>query len=210
MGRHRQRLDQAVLEACGGQEIDWLDFQFSSGPRWHDAEWKGLHFLPKNNAARMKFSTTWPQTGNVQNWDAVGRIRINDKREWLLVEAKAHLEELISSCGAKPGTNRRKIEQVFKDVKQCLGVPMAADWMQPYYQFCNRIAALHTLDSCRVPSRLLFIYFIGDWIEKSSRKCPRTESDWRPAINRQAKHVMLPCKHALSSRIHKLFLDVRR
>ena len=41
-----------------------------------------------------------PQTGNVPNWDAVGRLEQNYGIEYLLVEAKAHVEELQSSCSA--------------------------------------------------------------------------------------------------------------
>ena len=188
--------------------MQWLDFPFATDPRWCDAEWKGLDFLPRSHKARLEWEQLWPQTGNVPNWDALARISKNGADEWLLVEAKAHLDEISSACGAKSKKSRAQIEGVFSVVKQSLGVPQDADWMQPYYQFCNRLAALYLMNLYKAPARLLFVYFTGDWVGQSSRKCPKTTDGWAQALARQDKHVALPNRHYLKGRVHKLFLHV--
>ena len=208
MGRHRHRLDRAVARSCGASEVEWLDSPFSRDPRWRDAEGEGLDFLPASNPARQEWSHLWPQRGNVQNWDAVGRITVRGAEQWLLVEAKAHLGEVISTCGARSATSWQQIDGVFGVVKKDLRVPEEADWMQPYYQYCNRIAALHILSMYGTPAHLLFIYFTGDWQGASERKCPKTQAGWNRALEKLDRHIMLPRDHPLSGRVHKLFLEV--
>lgn len=208
LGRHRDRLDAAVRGVCGADAVIWRDFLFADDPRWRDAEWKGLDFLPASHKARCEWESLWPQSGNVQNWDALAKVSIGGADEWLLVEAKAHLGEITSSCGAKSSESRAQIGSVFSVVKESLGVPARSDWMRPYYQYCNRVAALHALNLHGAPARLLFIYFTGDWVGPSSRKCPRTAEDWSRALVKQDKHIALPRHHNLSGRIHKVFLDV--
>jgi hypothetical protein len=143
----------------------------------------------------------------VQNWDALGTVSVGGAEEWLLVEAKAHLGEIESACGAKSEQSREQIRGVLAAVKESLRVPQSADWMQPYYQYCNRVAVLQTMVLFGAPAHLLFIYFTGDWKGNSSRRCPKTEAGWARALEKQEKHVALPQRHHLSSRIHKLFLD---
>ena len=43
-----------------------------------------------------------------------------------------------------------------------LGVSADRDWLKGYYQYANRIAALHFLTQHKVPAHLLLIYFLGD------------------------------------------------
>ena len=81
-------------------------------------------------------------------------------------------------------------------------------WLSCYYQFCNRVAVLHFLNQHGAPARLLFLYFTGDEFPDGSVDCPTSEDGWRLALAKQAEHVGLPDGHALSSRIHKLFLPV--
>ena len=42
LGRHRRILDQRVLEATGGQAIEWIDYHFDSSRKWWDGERKAL------------------------------------------------------------------------------------------------------------------------------------------------------------------------
>jgi len=87
--------------------------------------------------------------------------------EWLLVEAKANIQELKSSCGAKEKGQRSEggrklIAHTLAAVKSTLGVAEDRDWLNGYYQYCNRIAVLEFLNRQKVPTRLMFIYFVGD------------------------------------------------
>ena len=132
---------------------------------------------------------------------------MQDKGEehWLLVEAKANVEEIESSCKAKKD-GRAQIEAALAQTKEALGVRLEHDWLNRYYQFCNRVAALHFLNIHDVPAHLLFVYFVGDHIP--GRTCPQDAQAWGPVLLAQEEHVGLPANHPLAHRIHKLFLPV--
>ena len=207
MGRHRRLLNQHVLEVVGGDSIDWLDFDFHQSKPWPDAEIKGLVFLRTDDPAQIAWEQWWPQGRGIHNWDAVGQIRFGDVEEWLLVEAKANLEELCSDCRATSPTNRPKIERALAETKRALDVPEDRDWLNGYYQFCNRVAVLYFLNEHGVPARLLHLYFLGDRGDPR-RTCPYDEEGWQEALRAQEEHVGLPAGHKLEARIHKLFLPI--
>lgn len=207
MGRHRGLLNRRILEVVGGDGIDWLEFGFHESKPWLDAEIRGLGFLQPDDPVRMAWNQWWPQGRGIHNWDAVGRVRSGDAEEWLLVEAKAHLGELISDCAATSQASRLMIQHAFAQTKQALGVPEGRDWMHDYYQFCNRVAALYFLNEHGVPARLLHVYFIGDQSD-ARRACPAEEKTWREAIQAQETHIGLPASHRLKDRMRELFLPV--
>jgi hypothetical protein len=99
-----------------------------------------------------------------------------------------------------------KIEHAMAETKQALGVPEDRDWLNVYYQFCNRVAALYFLNYHGVPAHLLHIYFLGDG--HPSRTCPQDEEGWQEALRAQADHIGLPAGHRLEGRMHKLFLPI--
>lgn len=206
LGRHRAALTRRILEEVGGESLQWPDAPFASKAPF-DAEWKGVDFLPEGHPGRAVWVKTWPQTGNVPNWDAVGLLTRNSAPEWLLIEAKAHLHETRSSCTAKPHGGLEDIKSALGVVKQALGAAGACDWLNGYYQFCNRVALLHFLQTQEISARLLFIYFTGD--EGDTRRCcPQDSAGWSAELRRLEEHVGLPPGHALADRIHKLFVPV--
>ena len=207
MGRHRHRLDALVLDLVKAATIDWLDFGFDNSTPSKDAELKGLSFLEDNREIENAWEKFWPTGRGIHNWDAVAKLGFGSAgKEWLLVEAKAHLEEMKSSCMAEGGL--AKISAAFTEVKSALGVAPDREWLNPYYQYCNRVAALYFLHKNTIPARLLFIYFCGDKGD-ARRTCPETESDWKPALAEQAAHVGLPQRHLLAERVHALYLPIR-
>jgi hypothetical protein len=210
LGRHRNDFDRRILAETGGDSIEWTDFRFD--PRSENAfdiELKGLEFLRDSQEVQSAWTEFWPQGAGVQTWDAVGRIKKNGREEWLLIEAKAHLSEVFSQCKAKSGPGKNKIQSALAEVKRELGVSIEADWMSNYYQFCNRVAALYFLQKHTVPSRLLFVYFYGDRTG-NGRDCPASAEGWHETLQNLDRHVGLPQEHDLKSRIHKLFVPVRR
>src|SRR5262249_3652379 len=125
-------------------------------------------------------------------------------------EAKANREELLSDCKAQPDS-LETIQRTLDATKSSLGVSPNCNWISGYYQRCNRLAALHTMNTHNAPARLIYIYFYGDeggdeggW----QRNCPRSAKDWENAIDEQERHVGLPSGHDLEDRIHKLFVNV--
>jgi hypothetical protein len=207
-------LTRRVLDEIGGDSIEWRDGLFQTKPPF-DAEVKGVDFLRENDPARTQWLEFWPQTGNVPSWDAVGVLTTNHGPEWLLVEAKANLQELRSSCTAKSykakdGKEKGGLNQIksaLQQVQAALAVDQRHDWLSGYYQYCNRLAVLHFLRSQNVAARLLFVYFTGD-TSGPRRTCPSNASGWKKALERLDAHVGLPAAHPLADRIHRLFLPV--
>ena len=55
LGRHRRMLDAEVKKVTGAEGVRWLDFPFDKKKKqWKDAEWKGLDFLPSDDADRSE------------------------------------------------------------------------------------------------------------------------------------------------------------
>jgi hypothetical protein len=207
LGRHRALLDQRILEETGATVADWLDYPFERTRTWPDGEWKALDFLSDDAPAKTAWRRTWPQSGNAPNWDAIGRLRFGSDAAWLLVEAKANVEELRTSCQASPNGGRPMIEAFLARTRQRLGAAADRDWLSGYYQLCNRLAALDLLNEHGSPAHLLNIYFVGDRGD-SRRSCPSNAAAWAPALEAMKEHVGLPSKHRLTARIHTLFLPV--
>ena len=85
--------------------MDWLDFPRDKSGK--TSEYSGIGFLDGKLKDELleKWKAYWPQTGNAPNWDAVihclpATLNTNLKDKCIVVEAKAHLSELESDCGA--------------------------------------------------------------------------------------------------------------
>ena len=206
LGYHRNALNSAILRATGGQGIAWLDFPFNQSEKFYDDEWKGLDFLESEHPARQEWSRYWPTTGNVQNWDAVGRLRNGGQAEWLLVEAKAHIIEIKSSCGASEKGGLPMIRSAFEVTKQNMAIDLSKDWLSPFYQYANRLATLDFLLRHNVSARLVFIYFLGD--KHQGKTCPATVEEWMPALRESAAHLGLSGASDIEARTHSVFLRV--
>ncbi len=212
LGYHRGALKQRVDEATGGELINWLDFPFSASPqRFYHSEWRGIGFLRDNEQSagvHDAWSSYWPQTGAAPSWDAVGIMNKGGHTSWLLVEAKAHLDELRSDCAARAKA-RPVIEQALAATKQSLGISPEHDWLSPHYQFCSRLAILDFLLSHGVTADVVFVYFTGDRVPRSPAiVCPQTAEEWLPALASVHEHVGWPGNGALTSHVHELFLPM--
>jgi hypothetical protein len=212
LGYHREYLTKQIYERTGGQSLAWLDFRFLplNKSKKHDGEHIGVSFLGDTHV-REAWRSFWPQSGNSQNWDAVGKVDFNGQQEWLLVEAKAHLGELKSNCGA---SNLNSIDRINAALSQTIGsfcdspTPLE-NWLSPYYQYANRLAMLHFLMKVcdpPIPARLLFIYFLGD--QHDGAICPQTTAEWEPAIKAVENRLGIDPHSQLYQRVHRMYLTV--
>ena len=212
LGYHREYLSQKVADVIGCHGVNWLDFSFSkeNGPLRDDKEFIGLEFIhdPKVEEAWKSF---WPQTGNAQNWDAVGQINFKGTTEWLLVEAKGHIGEIESKCGATNPASKRLIHSALEKTSNAFGncrQPIE-NWFAPYYQYANRLAVLYLLMKECVPAvkaRLLFIYFYGE--NREACECPQNEKGWLSAIQKMTDWLGINMQSELMGSVHDLFLPV--
>ena len=210
LGRRRDAFSKAIEDLTRVSSIRWRDYEepadaSTGAPRLR--ELVGLEFMDPKDPARKEWKRRWPHGGAVHNWDAVGRGLTRDRRTWILVEAKANLQELISCCHAKNPDSLQKIRRVLDAARRDLRVTVETDWTQDYYQYCNRIALLHFLNEHEVDAHLIFVYFTGDRGDLGSpRSCPANEQDWRDALDAQDHHVGLPADSPIHTRVHRIFL----
>ncbi|MCL4843491.1 MAG: hypothetical protein KJZ79_16705 [Bryobacteraceae bacterium] len=206
LGRHRSALSSAISSRIGCSDISWLDFPFDAKKKFGDSEWKGLDFLTAEYAPiRSRWEQEWPQTGNVMNWDAVGWTKNDPSGELVLVEAKSNIEEIKSSCGAQEHGGLPRIRSFLNQAKQRFRVPEAVDWLQPYYQYCNRLAMLDFLMSKGIPTQLVFIYFTGDKVP--GKTCPIDCAGWKPTLDRIKSSIGLGSESSLD-RVTEVFLPI--
>jgi hypothetical protein len=128
-----------------------------------------------------------------------------------LVEAKSHISEIMSECGATKKISQQKIRSALEKTSLTFGnhCQPIENWLKPYYQFANRLAVLHfLLKECSpyIPARLLFICFYGE--NRENLDCPKSEQDWLPVINRMKDWLGIDKDCEIAKRVHYLFLPV--
>ena len=243
LGYHRWYLDRFILKGMGVKtdrvsteawrgRIRWVDADFSSTrkPLHDDREFRGVYFKQPNSIAAVlgvEWPKYWPASGNPPHWDAVGRY--NSKREfsespaergldpdgeWLLVEAKAHLGEMETQCGATSSESIEMIRRALNSTAKAVthhGVPTDA-WMNKYYQYANRLATLNFL--CNIsayvqPARLIFLYFYGELEEAMpGRKCPQSAAEWQAHIDMVNSEMDIDSQSPLMQRVHHITLPI--
>jgi hypothetical protein len=206
LGYRRAALSRAVSEITGATTVEWIDAPLL--PSGQVSEWEGIDVLAPSPGVQQQWHAFWPTRGSAQRWDAIARL---DGTDWLLVEAKAHPNELLAPCQAKAPASIAQIDRAFDATRQAVGadaVP-SAEWRGPYYQYANRLATLHFLRTVcdpPVPARLLFIYFCGDRHPRING--PADAAGWAPPLNLMYHNLGIDPQAPLLRFVHALFLDV--
>ena len=210
LGYHRSLLSQKVSDVLGTESVAWLDFPFSRNgiPLQDDREFKGLEFLTDTRILE-KWARFWPQSGNAQNWDAVGKAIIEGKEVWVLVEAKAHMEEVKSRCGAASPRSKAQITEALADVREYLGAARQplGHWLEPYYQFANRLAVLYFLEREGITAHLVNLYFYGER-ERAGWQCPKSVSEWERIVREEEAWLGIAPDNSLMKMVHHVFVPV--
>ncbi len=193
-------LSKLVIDSIGaGKEksIEWLS------PKADDdySEYRDQDFL---DLLGIKLSTTslndfWPKQG--PQWDALGRI---EDKAYFLVEAKAHVSEIISSSQAKSAKSKALINNSLYETGKYLKLNPNIDLSKRFYQYSNRLAHLYLLRELNnIPAYLVFVYFISDYTH-----VPTTREEWKDAL--QLMYATLGThKHKLSKYVIDVLIDVK-
>ena len=193
-------LDKSIKSFIGAgkkQKIEWLS------PKADDdyAEYRDRAFL---DLLRIKLSKTklkdfWPARG--PQWDALGGI---GNEIYLLVEAKAHVSEIISSSQAKSPISKTLIKKSLDKTRKYLGLKPQLDLTQGFYQYANRLAHLYLLRVLNdIPAYIIFVYFINDHTH-----IPTSKAEWTGAL--QLMHSYLGNhNHKLSKYVIDVFIDLK-
>lgn len=152
------------------------------------------------NLNKRPLTGFWPKNG--PHWDALGKTTVSKKL--LLVEAKSHISELISSVRASPAS-LQKIKENLNETRSFLNSKSATDWTAGFYQYVNRLAHLYLFRQNDLQAYLVFVYFLND-VEMSG---PATEGEWRAALD--LLHAYLGFgRHKLRKFIVEVFIDVSK
>lgn len=142
----------------------------------------------------------WPVSG--PRWDGLATTSTG---QVIIVEAKAHLDEVITDCKAGKESLMR-IHASLEDMKRTLKIPesrLQVSWVSPYYQFCNRVAHLAFLRDHGVDAHLVFLAF-ADAPDVSR---PVSELSWREHA-RHIRHSMALHAHSLIKYDHDIIIPV--
>lgn len=209
MGRHRAALNKKVEAITGLAGLEWLDFEFNPEKEIPDEELKGLDFLSGDNRRSVvldKFRSgplSWPQSGELMNWDAVGRAG----NVYVLCEAKAHVGEIAKRYdpGDSPSVEQRK--RAFAFAKKKIGADPSSDWMHNFYQMANRLYVLALLSECGIEAFLLNVYFCGDRFRE--KDCPESREGWRMILEEEYEKLGIDEQSPfIASHVKNLFLSV--
>ncbi len=161
-----------------GDEITWRS------PLEDDAfaEYRDQAFLQRLGVTLecRNLASFWPSNG--PQWDALGKTCRGDV---LLVEAKAHVGELKSDCGACPAS-LTQIQESLAEAGRYFQTTKTIEWSTTYYQYANRLAHLYLLRELnRLPAWLIFLYFVN----AEEVGGPKSNDGWRPAIEAVHAHL---------------------
>lgn len=197
LGHHKKELEKIIKNSTPlDGKFEWLDFPYNSNRLSFDGEYVGINFLSNKKEfkeIKKKWKEFWPQTGNKQNWDA---ILINNSKI-ILIEAKAHKEEIKHSCGAQK-ESRQQIRKAFEATKNYFKITSNSDWLKKYYQLANRLAFVYFLFTCGINARLLNIYFLNGYIIRSKvnrrikvkeDKSVKNIREWKKAIEQEYNYL---------------------
>lgn len=194
------RLIQQKLASLSGREIQW------TSPLEQDkfAEYRDAAFLENLHLQifTQELEKFWPKMG--PRWDALGRtLDQEDRKAFILVEAKANVPELVSFCGAQDKTSLNKISESLAETQRWLNCREPhIDWKCGFYQYANRLAHLYFLrEKSRKEAYLVFLYFVGD-----STHIPTSRETWNAALEVQMKLMGLSAE-SLTGKVIDLFID---
>ena len=141
----------------------------------------------------------WPRSG--PRWDGLART---SSRKFLLVEAKAYIEEGVDFRSKAGDSSRKKIAEALEQSKQAYGANPDANWESPFYQYANRLAHLHFLVSKNeIDAYLVFLYFAN----APDVPFPSSSDQWEGARRLTEKCLGLG-RHAYSDRVATVVIDV--
>jgi hypothetical protein len=164
------------------------------------AEYRDDEFLERLGVPPMKRSleSFWPRGGPV--WDSLARTSRGDV---VLLEAKSHIAEMMSTCRACPDS-LRLIQDSLAETAAFYGSSSPDCWSDRYYQYANRLAYHYWLRHLNgIPSWLVFLYFVND----EQMGGPGSEHEWHAAIEAVHNHLDIAAVR-LKPYVVDVFVDV--
>ena len=188
-------------------DIDWRSPVVAD----HYAEYRDQSFVDRLAGSpyfhapeqpQMALSEFWPRFG--PQWDG---LAVTDKGQILLVEAKAHIAEMVTAPSQARGESaREKIQESLARVKSFVNSKSPVDWSTSFYQYANRLAHLYWMRELNGhDAYLVNLFFVND----REMNGPQSASEWQAAI--QLQEVFLGVRqtsYALDPWVGAYVLDV--
>jgi len=188
----------SALRLPNSEQITWLSpLQDDEYAEYRDADFLNLLGITLKQRSLDSF---WPRLG--PQWDGLAK---SESGKVFLVEAKSHVDEMISPPTQASVQSRKIIEQSLNETKDYLEVVSPVPWSDVFYQYANRLAHLYLLHELNeVDAYLVFLYFMND----EEMDGPETIREWTAAKKILESALRLNKKHMLSKRVLDVFIDV--
>ena len=178
-------LDQAIAQRLADPpgDIDWVSPLLSD----HYAEYRDQSFLDRLSGSRyfrtperpqQQLADFWPRFG--PQWDG---LAVTDKGQVLLMEAKAHIPEMVTAPTQARGESAlQKIQASLGTIKSFVNSKAPVDWSNSFYQYANRLAHLYWMRELNGhDAYLVNLFFVND----REMNGPVSEAEWQAAIRLQ-------------------------
>jgi hypothetical protein len=161
-----------TLALGDNESIEWLSPVASDEfAEYYDKSFLTLLGIDDSKAPLESF---WPASG--PRWDGLARTSAG---KVILVEAKAYIAEAVD-FGSKAGDSSLKlIESSLAKAKSAYRARAEAVWIQPFYQYANRLAHLYYLRELLGAEAYLLFVCVTD---APDVPLPASAAEWRGAI----------------------------
>ena len=177
------------------EDIDWRSPLVED----HYAEYRDQTFLDRLTGSMYFRAPMGPQQGLRDFWPRFGPqwdgLAVTDRGQILLVEAKAHIPEMVAAPTQARGESALlKINESLGRVKAFVNSKAPVDWSASFYQYANRLAHLYWMRELNGhDAYLINLFFIND----GEMNGPASVAEWRAAIRLQ--EVFLGVRQAAQS-----------
>ena len=143
----------------------------------------------------------WPRRGPV--WDG---LAVSSKENFVLVEAKAHIPEVLSPPSQAGEASKKKILAALEEARRFYAPRSSKIWFEHFYQYCNRLAFQYFLSQVnQLPSKLVFL----DFYNAREMNGPTSAEEWQGAT--RLIHAFLGLPESLQDQgVFHAYVDVQR
>ena len=199
VNEHSTVLNTAIAQAFGWPDssIDWRSPCQDDGY----AEYFDQEFLDRLGIGKlqMPLDDFWPRSG--PRWDGLARTEDN---RFILVEAKAHIEEAVDYGSRASKQSLQKIEHRLDEAKSAFKANPNACWYAPLYQMANRLAHLYYL--AEINQKDAYLIFV-DFANAPDVPRPVSCEEWQGAT--RLAHKCLGLKDSrLTRRVGTIIVDL--
>ena len=139
-----------------------------------------------------------PKMANAPNWDFASTCKINDKAGLLLIEAKAHTNEMSTEGKSHPTTrngelNHERIGWAIEQAAAALHLRTGKRWdisRDHHYQLSNRFAWSWKLVTLGIPVVLVYLGFLNAQDMADKGPLFHCEGDWARVLKEHSRGVV--------------------